>query len=117
VIGNIYLAQQEPQEIRTWELGYVFNAAYWGKGYASEACMAIMEYAFDTLRAHRIVAMCNPKNVASWKLLERLNFRREGHQVKNMYFKTDTQGAPIWNDTYMYAMLSVEYLLRRYHEI
>ena len=117
VIGNIYLAQQEPQEIRTWELGYVFNAAYWGKGYASEACMAIMEYAFDTLRAHRIVAMCNPKNVASWKLLERLNFRREGHQVKNMYFKTDSQGAPIWSDTYMYAMLSVEYLLRRYHEI
>ncbi len=116
VIGNLYFEKIEPENVMTWELGYVFNSDYWNKGYANEACSALLEYAFNTLGAHRIVAMCNPKNVASWKLLERLKFRREGHLVKNMYFNTNADGKPMWNDTYTYAMLGVEYLVRKYHE-
>jgi RimJ/RimL family protein N-acetyltransferase len=111
VIGNLYFARQEPKKIRTWELGYVFNSDFWGKGYALEACWGILQYAFETLDAHRVAAMCNPENTASWKLLERLGFRREGHLIKNMYFKRDSEGNPIWNDTYIYSMLGVEYLV------
>lgn len=117
VIGNLYFARQEPEAIMTWELGYVFNSNYWGRGYASEACRAILKYAFEELNAHRVVAMCNPQNTASWKLLEGLYFRREGHLVKNIYFNKNEEGKPLWNDTYIYAMLGVEYLLRKYHEI
>lgn len=53
--------------------------------------------------------MCNPENTALWKLLERLNMRREGHLQKNIFFKYDEKRKPIWNDTYEYAVLSDEW--------
>jgi RimJ/RimL family protein N-acetyltransferase len=110
LIGNVYFQQQEPKEFLTWEIGYVFNPKYYGKGYAIESCNEILSYGFNQLKAGRIVAMCNPKNNASWKLLERLNMRREGHLIKNIFFKYDEKGQPIWNDTYEYAILANEWL-------
>lgn len=109
LIGNVYFQQQEPKEFLTWELGYVFNPQYYGQGYATESCKKVIDYGFKVLSARRIVAMCNPKNESSWKLLERLNMRREGHLLKNIYFKCDEQGHPIWNDTFEYAILSEEW--------
>ncbi|TCL56154.1 RimJ/RimL family protein N-acetyltransferase [Hydrogenispora ethanolica] len=109
LIGNLYFQRQEPPEFRTWELGYVFNPQYYGKGYATESCRRILDYGFQELQAYRIIAMCNPENVASWQLLERLGMRREGHLRKNIFFKYDPNGQPIWNDTYEYALLSEEW--------
>lgn len=110
LIGNIYFQQQEPIEFLTWEIDYVFNPTYYGKGYATESCGKILNYGFLELKARRIIAMCNPKNTVSWKLLERLNMRREGHLRKNIFFKYDEKGTPIWNDTYEYAILADETL-------
>lgn len=107
LIGNIYLSKQN---FETWELGYVFNANYQGKGYATEAARVMLDNVFLNQDARRVVAMCNPLNTASWKLLERLGFRREGHLVKNIYFKTNEQGQPMWSDTYEYGILSDEWL-------
>ena len=106
LIGNIYFAKQE---FKTWEIGYVFNRSYQGKGYATEAAKAVIAYGFHTRGARRIVAMCNPLNTASWRLLERLGMRREGHLRQNIYFKRDEHGKPIWSDTYEYAILKDEY--------
>lgn len=113
VIGNLYFERQQPDRINTWELGYVFNSFYWKCGYATEACSAFIKYAFNNLNTYRIVAMCNTLNASSWKLLERLGFRREGHLIKNMYFKKDINGNPIWSDTYEYALLSDEYFITK----
>lgn len=106
VIGHIYFKQIEPMEWMTWEIGYIFNPNYQRKGYATEAVKAIVEYAFGNLGTHRIVAHCNPKNEASWKLLDRIGMRREGTLIKNVFFKKDEAGKPIWQDTYEYAMLN-----------
>ncbi len=106
LIGNIYFSEQD---FNTWELGYVFNHNYQGVGYATEGAKEVLREAFDHLGARRIVAMCNPENEASWKLLERLGMRREGHLLQNIYFKTDEAGEPIWQDTYEYALLSEEW--------
>jgi RimJ/RimL family protein N-acetyltransferase len=106
LIGNIYL---EPQAFDTWELGFAFNEKYWGNGFAAEASRVLMDDVFRNQQARRIKADCNPLNESSWKLLERLNFRREGHLRKNVYFKKDEHGAPIWTDTYMYAILQEEW--------
>lgn len=57
----------------------------------------------------RVVAMCNPENISSWKLLERLKMRRKGHLLKNIYFKVDENGEPIWIDTYEYGILADEW--------
>ncbi len=106
LIGNLYLGKGE---FDTWELGFVFNHSYHGKGYAFESSNAILDYAFTQLGARRIVGMCSPKNVSSWKLLEKLGFRREGHLLQNIYFKEDLNGNPIWLDTYEYAILRSEW--------
>ena len=106
LIGNIYLSKQE---FGTWELGFVFNANYHGMGYATEASHAIIDDAFRNQNARRIVAFCNPLNTPSWKLLERLGMRREGHLRQNIYFKRDNAGRPIWQDTYEYAILAAEW--------
>lgn len=106
VIGNLYF---DRSEFGAFELGYVFNRRYQRKGYAFEAATAIMEYGFTKLGARRIVAMCNPLNTASWNLLEKLGMRREGHLIKNICFKFDNEGNPIWCDTYEYAILKSEW--------
>lgn len=106
LIGNIYLSKQD---FETWELGYVFNLNYQGKGYATEAVKALAENLFANNKAWRIAAFCDPLNKPSWKLLERLNMRREGHLLKNVWFFKDENGEPIWKDTYEYAILKEEW--------
>ncbi|MDD4797359.1 MAG: GNAT family N-acetyltransferase [Eubacteriales bacterium] len=109
LIGNLYFQRQEPFEWNTWELGYVFNSAYWGRGYATQAARCLLRHAFEQLDAHRVVAQCNPENTASWRLLERLGMRREGHFLQNASFDSDAQGNPIWLDTFLYAILDTEW--------
>lgn len=105
LIGNVYLGKRDCDSL---ELGYAFNAAYWGNGYAKESCQALMTRAFSQ-GTHRIYAECDPKNVPSWHLLEALGFRREGHLRKNVYFWKDDRGTPIWKDTYLYGKLAEDH--------
>lgn len=109
LIGNLYFEQQEPKQFSTWILGYVFNPSYYGNGYATEACQRILRHGFEEHNAHRIIARCNTENVASWKVLERLNMRREGHFLKPAFFKTTDEGEPIWHDAYQYSILKEAY--------
>ena len=108
VIGHLHLKRIEPLELLTWELGYIFNPAFQRRGYASEAAQALVRYAFSDFGAHRIVAYCNPENTASWKLLERAGFRREGLLRKNIYFRKAANGGPLWIDTYEYGILETD---------
>lgn len=105
MIGHIYFKQIEPLEWMTWEIGYIFNPSYQRKGFATEAVKAIVEYAFSNWNSHRIIAHCNPKNEASWKLLDKIGMRREGVLLKNIFFSRNEDGQPNWQDTYEYAML------------
>lgn len=100
VIGNLYF---EKQDFGTFEIGYVFNLNYQKKGYATESTKAIIDYTFKNYSARRVIAMCNPKNENSWKLLERLNMRREGHLKENIFFFKDENGNPICQDTTNYT--------------
>lgn len=57
------------------ELGVHLRREHWGKGLASEACRAAMEYAFGLLGALALFAGHNPNNAASAKMLAGLGFR------------------------------------------
>ena len=105
MIGNVYLGKREFESL---EIGYVFHQNYWGKGFASESCLALIGQAFSN-GIHRIYAECDPQNINSWKLLEALGFRREAHLKQNVYFWKDEKGQPIWKDTYVYALLRSEF--------
>jgi len=106
LIGNLYLGKGN---FDTWELGYVFNRKYQGRGFAFESASALIDYAFEQLNARRIIAMCSTENVRSWRLLDRLGLRREGLLIQNVCFKTNIHGEPIWLDTYEYAILKSEW--------
>ncbi len=106
MIGNLYFHEGE---FETWELGYVFNKTFQGKSYAYESAKALIDYAFSHGKTRRIIAMCNPENTRSWKLLERLSMRREGTHLQDVSFRNDDKGSPIWQDTYVYAILKSEW--------
>lgn len=60
------------------EIGYDIARAFWGRGYASEAINALLDYGFSTLKLNRIEAKVEPENVNSVKVLQKLNFIFEG---------------------------------------
>lgn len=113
VIGQIYFSLQEPKHLQTWELGYIMSPKYQQKGYGSETVNALVEFGFRQLSVHRVVAHCNPANDASWKLLEKIGFRREGLLRKNVYFRKDEAGNPLWWDSYAYARLEEKYEINK----
>jgi ribosomal-protein-alanine N-acetyltransferase len=110
VIGHIYFNKIQPEELMTRELGYIFNPKYQHMGYATESVKEIIQYGFKTCNVHRIFAHCNPNNILSWKLLERVGMRREGEFKKNIFFRKDENGNPKWNNTYEYALLREEFI-------
>ena len=101
LIGNVYLGRRDFESL---EMGYVFNRRYWGQGFAAESCRALIGRAFEQ-GAHRVFAECDPRNRASWRLLEALGFAREGCLRQNVYFWKDENGRPLWKDTYVYGLL------------
>jgi len=108
VIGQLYFQQIEPHAHLTCELGFILSPAYQRQGYGSEAAGALVRRALTAGGMHRVVAHCNPENIASWKLLEKIGFHREGLLRQNVFFRRDTDGEPLWTDTYVYAKLAEE---------
>ena len=105
LIGHLSWHPVEPVHLRTWELGFIVDPGFQRRGYASEGTRAWTEHAFATLGVHRVVAHCHPDNVASRRTLERAGFVCEGRFRKDVYFRTDVGGRPIWQDTLVYALL------------
>ena len=54
------------------EIGWRIARPYWGNGYATEAAIAALDYAFDTLQADEVVAITVPANRPSRAVMERL---------------------------------------------
>jgi RimJ/RimL family protein N-acetyltransferase len=54
------------------EVAYGLAKAHWGKGYAAEAALASLTFGFEELKLERIVAVVNPDNLPSRRVLEKL---------------------------------------------
>ena len=89
----------------THEIGWAISSGYQGHGYATEAARALMDYAFRTMRCHRVIATCQPENPASWRIMEKLGMRREAHFQRALFQKRTGE----WWDEYFYALLADEY--------
>jgi RimJ/RimL family protein N-acetyltransferase len=86
------------------EQGWVLDPAHTGHGYATEAVRALLTYCFADLGVHRVVANCFLANDKSWRLMERLGMRREGHAVNESLHRSGQ-----WLDTVTYAVLASEW--------
>ena len=63
------------------DLGYRFIKSAWGKGYATEAAYACLNYGFKTLNLHRVVGRAMPQNIASLRVLEKCGMQYIGDEV------------------------------------
>lgn len=74
-IGMCGLIRREALE--DVDIGYAFLPEYWSKGYAVEAALAAKEYARDVIGLKRLVAITDPENQASIRVLEKIGLRFE----------------------------------------
>jgi RimJ/RimL family protein N-acetyltransferase len=74
-IGMCGLLKRE--DLPAPDIGFAFLPDYWGRGFAFEAAAAVMKDARERLKLNQILAIVNPDNDASIKLLERLGLRFE----------------------------------------
>ena len=102
VIGGcgIYITSTQN---RNASIGYCLNSHHWGKGYATEIAGKLIAYGFEALAMHRITAACDPRNTASWRVMEHNAMTLEGR------LREDKQLRGEWRDSYLYSILHHEY--------
>jgi RimJ/RimL family protein N-acetyltransferase len=92
------------------EIGYIFNPAYAGKGYAAEAVKSVLDRGFAESGFHRIFARLDAANQGSIGVVERLGMRKEAHLRQNDRFNGE------WGDELIYALLNEEWCQTRQPE-
>ncbi len=102
VIGNIGI-RRKPENDWEADIGYELAPEYWGRGYATEAALAIVDFGFRELGLHRVSSWCIADNAASARVLERVGLRPEGRLRENEHFKGR------WWDTLLYGLLESEW--------
>jgi RimJ/RimL family protein N-acetyltransferase len=83
------------------DLGYVLARAYWNKGYATEATKAVVEWALAQKEIYRVWAVCDVKNLASARVLEKVGMSKEG-VLRRWLIHPSSSEAP--RDCYCYAI-------------
>lgn len=82
VVGHCGLLPKAVEGRDEGELNYVIAAAYWGRGYATEAACAIKYYALNSLGIARLVALIHPENTASERVALKLGMRFETETIR-----------------------------------
>lgn len=62
-------------KINFYDIGYRLIPRYWGKGYATESAVAVMDYGFNTLNLKTIVGMAEIENIASNRVLQKIGLQ------------------------------------------
>ena len=60
------------------DIGYAFLPRFWSHGYAHEAAAAVVDHARNTLGLKRLLAVTNPDNETSIRVLEKIGMKPEG---------------------------------------
>jgi ribosomal-protein-alanine N-acetyltransferase len=76
-VGRVVLWKID-DSIREWEIGWDVHPKFWGQGYASEAGKAMLKFAFNNLKVHRVQALCNDQNICSEKVMLKIGMIKEG---------------------------------------
>ncbi|MBI3162871.1 MAG: GNAT family N-acetyltransferase [Chloroflexi bacterium] len=102
LIGDLgcRIKRDDPRQAR---IGFSLASRYWRKGFITEAAAGLLRRLFEELNMHRVTADCDVENIASYRTLEKLGFRREAHFVES--FLVDG----IYTSEYHYAMLQSEW--------
>jgi RimJ/RimL family protein N-acetyltransferase len=66
------------------ELGYWIGVPYWGRGYATEALTAVLDYGFTAFGLNRLDARHLSRNPASGRVMQKAGMQHEGHQRQHV---------------------------------
>lgn len=102
VIGQCGLTMQPWKDGEVLEIGYLFQRAFWHKGYATEAARACKEYAFETLHAGEVCSIIRDINTASKRVAE-----RNGMTVRDCWTK-HYKGVDMPHERYIAARPQIE---------
>ncbi|MBS0220834.1 MAG: GNAT family N-acetyltransferase [Proteobacteria bacterium] len=105
LIGDLFAVPEED----TFSVGWNFNLAFGGVGYAFEAATALFDHLFTARAARRLYAYVEDHNMSSRRLCEKLGMRREGLFKEFVSFRKDDDGVPIYENTMQYAILRKEW--------
>lgn len=70
-------------ETKTGEIGYCLHRDFWGLGYITEACKAVIQFGFEYLSLERIEIRHHPDNIGSRRVIEKCGFE----YTKDTYYK------------------------------
>jgi RimJ/RimL family protein N-acetyltransferase len=84
----------------------VFHPDHAGRGLATEAATAVLDWGFNQFGLHRVYARCHSRNDASARLMTRLGMRQEAHHVESFLFRGE------WADRLVFAVLAREWRTR-----
>lgn len=71
-------ATMDPNAGSEIDLAYHLTRASWGKGYATEAVVAVLGHGLGPVGLERVMAVALPENVGSWRVMEKAGMRYEG---------------------------------------
>ncbi|MGB2740334.1 MAG: GNAT family protein [Cognaticolwellia sp.] len=103
LVGEIAFRIDDWQSQRA-EIGYRLSEAVAGKGICTEAVNLLIGYLFEEFGFYKLIAKCDTRNIASCRVLEKLNFTREG------FFKQHYLMGDEWTDQYDYGLLVSNWL-------
>ena len=82
MIGQCGLTMQKYKDNQVLEIGYLFQKAYWHKGFAIEAASACKDYAFEKLNADEVFSIIRDNNTASQNVA-----KRNGMTIQDTFVK------------------------------
>ena len=85
MIGQCGLTMQDVEGRQVVEVGYLFQKAFWHKGYCTEAAMACKEYAFERLNIDEVYSIIRDNNLPSQRVAKRNGMVVTGSFVKHYY--------------------------------
>ena len=102
LIGDVGIHFLESDSLQV-ELGCTLNFNQHGNGFATEALTETLNFLFQKLNKHRVIASIDPRNEKSIKLVERLGLRKEAHFRKSLWINNE------WVDDLIYAIPKEEW--------
>ena len=102
-VGEITLSSIQRGPLQSAYIGYWIDEAVAGQGLMPEAVVTMLQYAFESLRLHRVEINIIPRNAPSRRVVEKLGLRFEG--ISERYLEID--GA--WEDHARYAITAEEW--------